>query len=211
MKKKVAIIGSGNIGTDLMIKIMRTSESLEVAALIGIDPQSDGLAMAGRLGVATTHDGIEGALALPEFGEARIVFDATSAKAHSHHDEVCRRLGKQMIDLTPAAVGPYVVPVVNMTEHFGTANLNMVSCGGQATIPMVAAVGRVADRVPYAEIVSSISSRSAGPGHPRQHRRVHRDHRAAGSRRSAAANAVRRSSSSTRPIRPSSCATRCSR
>ena len=164
MKTKVAIIGSGNIGTDLMIKIMRTSESLEVAALIGIDPQSDGLAMAGRLGVATTHDGIEGALALPEFGEARIVFDATSAKAHSHHDEVCRRLGKQMIDLTPAAVGPYVVPVVNMTKHFGTANLNMVSCGGQATIPMVAAVGRVADRVPYAEIVSSISSRSAGPG-----------------------------------------------
>lgn len=163
-KTPVAIIGSGNIGTDLMIKIMRTSEVLEVAAMVGIDPESDGLARAKRLNVATTHDGIDGLVAMPAFKDVRIVFDATSAGAHARHNAVCVEHGKQMIDLTPAAIGPYVVPVVNMTDHFGQPNLNMVTCGGQATIPMVHAVRRVASRVPYAEIVASISSRSAGPG-----------------------------------------------
>ncbi len=164
MKTKVAIIGSGNIGTDLMIKILRTSNTLDVAAMVGIDPQSDGLARAARMGVATTDKGVDGLLAMPVFHDVRIVFDATSARAHARHSEVCLNHGKQMIDLTPAAIGPYVVPVVNMTAHFDKPNLNMVTCGGQATIPMVAAVRRVATRVPYAEIVASISSRSAGPG-----------------------------------------------
>jgi acetaldehyde dehydrogenase len=163
MKQKVAIIGSGNIGTDLLIKILRTSEILEVSAFAGIDADSDGLKRARRMGVPVTDRGIQGLLEMPEFQEIRIVFDATSAKAHAHHDETLRGRGKQLIDLTPAALGPYVVPVVNMGEHFDAPNLNMVSCGGQATIPMVAAVNKVA-KVHYGEIVSSIASKSAGPG-----------------------------------------------
>jgi acetaldehyde dehydrogenase len=163
MKKRVAIIGSGNIGTDLLIKILRTSEILEVSAFAGIDADSDGLKRARRMGVPVTDRGIQGLLEMPEFQEIRIVFDATSAKAHAHHDETLRGRGKQLIDLTPAALGPYVVPVVNMGEHFDAPNLNMVSCGGQATIPMVAAVNQVA-KVHYGEIVSSIASKSAGPG-----------------------------------------------
>jgi acetaldehyde dehydrogenase len=163
MRKKVAIIGSGNIGTDLLIKILRTSEVLEVGAFVGIDPASDGLKRAHRMGVPVTDRGVQGLLEMPEFQDIGIVFDATSAKAHAHHDSVLRGHGKQLIDLTPAAVGPYVVPVVNMGEHFDAPNLNMVSCGGQATIPMVAAVNRVA-KVHYGEIVSSIASKSAGPG-----------------------------------------------
>ncbi|MGB3900321.1 MAG: acetaldehyde dehydrogenase (acetylating) [Mesorhizobium sp.] len=162
-KVKSAIIGSGNIGTDLMIKIMRNSASLEVAALIGVDPSSDGLARAARLGVATSHDGIEGLLRMPEFQDIRIVFDATSAAAHAKHDAALRQHGKQVIDLTPAAVGPYVVPPVNLDSHLDTQNINMVTCGGQATIPIVAAVSQVA-KVHYAEIVASIASKSAGPG-----------------------------------------------
>ncbi len=162
-KVKSAIIGSGNIGTDLMIKIMRNSAALEVAALIGVDPSSDGLARAARLGVATSHDGIDGLLRMPEFKDIRIVFDATSAAAHAKHDAVLRRHGKQVIDLTPAAIGPYVVPPVNLDSHLDTQNINMVTCGGQATIPIVAAVSRVA-KVHYAEIVASIASKSAGPG-----------------------------------------------
>ena len=163
MKTKVAIIGSGNIGTDLMIKILRTSEILEMAALVGIDPESDGLARARRMKVATTHEGIEGLVKIPEFKDIEILFDATSAGAHRHHDKVAREHGKTLIDMTPAAIGPYVVPVVNLDQHLNAPNINMVSCGGQATIPMVNAVDRVA-KVHYAEIVASISSRSAGPG-----------------------------------------------
>ncbi len=163
MKTRVAIVGSGNIGTDLMIKIIETSETLEMGALVGIDPDSDGLARARKLGVATTHEGLEGLAAMDEWAGIGIVFDATSAKAHARNAEICAAHGKTIIDLTPAAIGPYVVPVVNMDEHLGVPNINMVSCGGQATIPIVHAVDRVAT-VHYAEIVASISSRSAGPG-----------------------------------------------
>ncbi|PSJ53771.1 acetaldehyde dehydrogenase (acetylating) [Pseudaminobacter soli (ex Li et al. 2025)] len=162
-KIKSAIIGSGNIGTDLMMKIMRNSTTLEVAALIGVDSSSDGLARAASLGVATSHDGIDGLLRMPEFQDIRIVFDATSAGTHSKHNAILRRHGKQVIDLTPAAIGPYVVPPVNLDSHLDTQNVNMVTCGGQATIPVVAAVSRVA-KVHYAEIVASIASKSAGPG-----------------------------------------------
>ena len=160
---KVAIIGSGNIGTDLMIKVMRNSETLEMAAMVGIDPDSDGLARARRMGVATTHEGIDGLTALPCWDEIGIVFDATSAGAHTRHSEAVTGAGKVMLDLTPAAIGPFVVPVVNGEAHLAASNVNMVTCGGQATIPIVAAISAVAD-VPYAEIVASISSRSAGPG-----------------------------------------------
>ena len=163
MKTKVAIVGSGNIGTDLMIKVMETSRTLEMGALVGIDPDSDGLARAAKLGVATTHEGLGGLTRMAEWADIRIVFDATSAKAHKANSDICARDGKTIIDLTPAAIGPYVVPVVNMDEHLGAPNINMVSCGGQATIPMVHAVDRVA-KVHYAEIVASISSKSAGPG-----------------------------------------------
>ncbi|MBI3697385.1 MAG: acetaldehyde dehydrogenase (acetylating) [Acidobacteria bacterium] len=160
---KVAIIGSGNIGTDLMMKVLRTSKVLQMAALVGIEPESDGLARARGMGVATADGGIDEFVKMPQFKEVRIVFDATSAKSHRRHDEVLRAHGKQVIDLTPAAIGPYVVPVVNIEEHLDAPNLSMVSCGGQATIPMVAAVHRVA-KVHYAEIVATIASKSAGPG-----------------------------------------------
>jgi len=160
---KVAIIGSGNIGTDLMIKVMRTSEVLEMGAFVGIDPESDGLKRAARLGVATTHDGIDGLTKMAVWPEIGIVFDATSAGAHRKNSEICNAAGKVMIDLTPAAIGPYVIPPVNGEEHLDKMNVNMVTCGGQATIPIVAAVSRVA-RVHYGEIVASISSKSAGPG-----------------------------------------------
>ena len=159
----VAIIGSGNIGTDLMIKVLRTSRTLRMAAMVGVDPLSEGLDRAKRLGVATTCEGIGGLLAMPEFKDIRLVFDATSAAAHKHHDAVLRAHGKTLIDLTPAAIGPFVVPPVNGEQHLGAANLNMVTCGGQATIPIVAAIGKVTP-VLYAEIVASIASRSAGPG-----------------------------------------------
>lgn len=160
---KAAIIGSGNIGTDLMIKIMRASSVLEMTALVGIDPKSEGLERAGRLGVATTARGLDGLLAMPQWQEIGIVFDATSAAAHRKHADACLVAGKVMIDLTPAAIGPYVVPEVNGDDHLSASNVNMVTCGGQATIPIVAAVSHVAT-VHYAEIVSSIASRSAGPG-----------------------------------------------
>jgi acetaldehyde dehydrogenase len=163
LKLKVAIIGSGNIGTDLMIKIMRTSDVLEMAAFVGIDPESDGLKRAARMGVATTHEGIEGLKKLPVWPEIALVFDATSAGAHKRHNDVVQAAGKVMVDLTPAAIGPYVIPVVNGDEHLESANINMVTCGGQATIPIVAAVSSVAT-VHYAEIVASIASKSAGPG-----------------------------------------------
>jgi acetaldehyde dehydrogenase len=162
-RTKVAIIGSGNIGTDLMIKILRLSTTLEVAAMVGIDPASDGLARARRLGVPTTADGVAGLRALPGFGEIRVVLDATSAKAHVANAAALASSGKLLIDLTPAALGPYVVPAVNLEEHLGAPDVNMVTCGGQATIPIVAAVTAVTP-VHYAEIVASIASRSAGPG-----------------------------------------------
>ena len=159
----VAIIGSGNIGTDLMFKVIRLSESLRVVAMVGIDETSDGLARARRLGIATTHEGVEGLLRMPEFADVQVVFDATSAGAHVHNDKLVREQGRIMVDLTPAAIGPYVVPPVNLEEHLDTDNVNMVTCGGQATVPMVAAVSRVAPVV-YGEIVASIASKSAGPG-----------------------------------------------
>ncbi|MFM9441286.1 acetaldehyde dehydrogenase (acetylating) [Streptomyces acidiscabies] len=160
---KVAIIGSGNIGTDLMIKILRLSDTLEVAALAGIDPRSDGLARAARLKVPTTHEGVDGLIAMPGFDEIEIVFDATSAKAHIANAEKLSRYGKKLIDLTPAAIGPFVVPPVNLEDQLDADNVNMVTCGGQATIPMVAAVAAVTP-VHYGEIVASIASKSAGPG-----------------------------------------------
>ncbi|ATA55609.1 acetaldehyde dehydrogenase (acetylating) [Variovorax boronicumulans] len=162
-KLKVAVIGSGNIGTDLMIKIMRNSKHLEIVAMAGIDPQSDGLARAARLGIAVTAQGIDGLIAMPEFQDVGIVFDATSAQAHLVSAARLGPSGCRIIDLTPAAIGPFVVPVVNLDTHVDAVNLNMVTCGGQATIPIVAAINRVAP-VRYAEIVASIASKSAGPG-----------------------------------------------
>ena len=162
-KTKVAIIGSGNIGTDLMIKIMRLSDVLEMGALVGIDPESDGLKRAQRMGVATTAEGVEGLVAMPGFADIRIVFDATSAGAHAHHNAVLQAHGKVVIDLTPAAIGPYTIPPVNGDANLDAPNVNMVTCGGQATIPIVAAINSVA-KVHYGEIVASISSKSAGPG-----------------------------------------------
>jgi acetaldehyde dehydrogenase len=163
LRTKVAIIGSGNIGTDLMIKIMRTSQHLEMVVMVGVDPDSDGLARARRFGFTTTHNGVNGLITLPEFDDVEIIFDATSAQAHKDNARKLQPLGKRLIDLTPAAIGPYVVPAVNLEEHLHAPNLNMVTCGGQATIPIVAAISRVVP-VAYAEIVASIASRSAGPG-----------------------------------------------
>jgi acetaldehyde dehydrogenase len=144
---------------------MRNSQHLEMAAMVGIDPNSDGLARAARLGVATTHEGVVGLTRLPVFNDIDFVFDATSAGAHVKNDALLRTFKRsiRVIDLTPAAIGPYCVPVVNLDAHIDAPNVNMVTCGGQATIPMVAAVSRVA-KVHYAEIVASISSKSAGPG-----------------------------------------------
>ncbi|MCY4198778.1 MAG: acetaldehyde dehydrogenase (acetylating) [Gammaproteobacteria bacterium] len=164
MTTKCAILGSGNIGTDLMMKIVKTSDELELVLMVGIEADSEGLRCARGLGITTCEAGIDGARELANWSDMRIVFDATSAGAHSHHDALCRADNKQLVDLTPAAIGPYCVPVVNLSEHLGTGNVNMVSCGGQATIPMVHAVRRVSERVPYAEIVASVASKSAGPG-----------------------------------------------
>jgi acetaldehyde dehydrogenase len=160
---KVAIIGPGNIGTDLMIKVLRISETLEMGAMVGIDATSDGLARAERFGVPITSDGVDGLIALDGFDDIAIVFDATSAGAHRANAAKLAPYGKILVDLTPAAIGPFVVPPVNLDEHIGVSNVNMVTCGGQATIPIVAAVSRVT-AVPYAEIVASVASKSAGPG-----------------------------------------------
>jgi len=160
---KAAVVGSGNIGTDLMIKILKLSETLDCTALVGIDPDSDGLARARELGVRTVDTGVQGLLALPDFDELRIVFDATSAEAHRANHALLRDTHVTLIDLTPAAIGPFLVPTVNLHEHQDAANVNMVTCGGQATIPVVAAISSVTP-VLYAEIVASIASRSAGPG-----------------------------------------------
>jgi len=156
----VAIIGSGNIGTDLMFKLGR-SEQLDLVALIGIDPDSDGLARARALGYEAPANGIDWVSENPN--AVKLVFDATSAYVHVRHAKVLAELGITAVDLTPAARGPKVIPPVNLMEHLDASNVNMVTCGGQATTPMVAAVSRVT-RVPYAEMVSTVSSKSAGPG-----------------------------------------------
>jgi acetaldehyde dehydrogenase len=159
----VAILGSGNIATDLMFKVRRGAVRLQVVAMVGIDPASDGLSRARRMGLATSANGVQGLLSLPEFSEVRVVFDATSAPAHLQSWRYLEPMGVRVIDLTPAALGPYCVPVVNLDEHLDAANLNMVTCGGQATVPIVSSVNEV-HPVAYAEIVSSIASKSAGPG-----------------------------------------------
>lgn len=160
---RAAIIGSGNIGTDLLYKIDRLSEILDMAVMVGIDPASEGLSRARELGVQSVDTGLDGLVAMDIFADIDIVFDATSARAHLRHDAVLANYGKQVVDLTPAAIGPFVVPPVNLDALTMPRNVNMVTCGGQATIPIVAAVNAVA-KVHYAEIVASIASRSAGPG-----------------------------------------------
>lgn len=159
-KVKVAVLGSGNIGTDLMMKLGR-SEVLELTTVIGIDPESDGLKRAREKGYVTIDNGIKGFLERPELAD--IIFDATSAKAHIRHAKLLREAGKQVLDMTPAAVGPFVVPPVNINQHLEADNINLITCGGQATIPMVHAINRI-QPVEYAEIVATISSKSAGPG-----------------------------------------------
>lgn len=159
-KVKVAILGSGNIGTDLMFKILREPGHMELVLLAGIEPQSEGLARARSSGIHATHEGIQPILA---DSSIRIVFDATSAYAHVRHAKMLREAGRIAIDLTPAARGPYVIPPVNLIEHLDKENVNLITCGGQATIPLVHAASRVAP-VPYAEMVSTIASLSAGPG-----------------------------------------------
>ncbi len=161
-KINAAIIGSGNIGTDLLMKALR-SPFITPTWVVGIDPSSEGLAIARERGVKTTHEGISGLLPQVAADQVRIAFDATSASAHRENDRKLRALGVRIIDLTPAAIGPYCIPPVNLQEHLDEPNLNMVTCGGQATIPMVAAVSRV-QPVAYAEIVATVASRSAGPG-----------------------------------------------
>ncbi len=163
VRVSVAIIGSGNIGTDLMFKVMKRSKHLVMGAMVGIDPASDGLARAKRLGVPISSEGVDGLVKLPNFKNIRIAFDATSAGAHARHNQVLQQHGVQVIDLTPAAIGPYVIPVVNLHQHLDSPNINMVTCGGQATIPIVYAVSRKT-RVHYAEIVASIASKSGGAG-----------------------------------------------
>jgi len=162
MKINAAIIGPGNIGTDLLMKAQR-SAVIQPVWSVGIVPGSEGLKRAKNLGVKTTSEGIAGLLPHVQSDEIRIVFDATSARAHHHHAAALKDSGVVLVDLTPAAIGPYCVPPVNLGAHRAAPNVNMVSCGGQATIPMVAAVSQV-QSVEYAEIVATVASRSVGPG-----------------------------------------------
>ena len=163
-KIKCALIGPGNIGTDLLYKLRR-SAVLEPVWMVGIDPTSEGLARARELGLKTTSDGVDGLLPHVLEDGIQIAFDATSAYVHAENSRKLNALGVMMIDLTPAAIGPYCVPPVNLKTHVGRKemNVNMVTCGGQATIPMVAAVSQV-QKVSYGEIVATVSSRSVGPG-----------------------------------------------
>ncbi|WP_042301802.1 acetaldehyde dehydrogenase (acetylating) [Paraburkholderia kururiensis] len=163
-KIRCALIGPGNIGTDLLAKLQR-SPVLEPVWMVGIDPDSDGLKRARELGIKTTAEGVDGLLPHVKADNVQIAFDATSAYVHAENSRKLNELGVMMIDLTPAAIGPYCVPPVNLKEHIGKRemNVNMVTCGGQATIPMVYAVSRV-QPVDYAEIIATVSSRSAGPG-----------------------------------------------
>jgi acetaldehyde/propanal dehydrogenase len=163
-KLNAAIIGSGNIGTDLLFKALR-SKWIDPKWMVGIDPDSDGLARAAKKGLKTTSDGVDGLLESLEADDIRIAFDATSARAHLDNSPKLTDRGIRVVDLTPAALGPFCVPPVNLSEHIGAdeMNVNMVTCGGQATIPMVAAVSRV-QPVEYGEIVATVSSKSAGPG-----------------------------------------------
>ncbi len=165
-KKKIrcALIGPGNIGTDLLAKLQR-SPVLEPVWMVGIDPESDGLKRAREMGIKTTAEGVDGLVPHMLADGVQIVFDATSAYVHAENSRKVNAQGALMIDLTPAAIGPYCVPPVNLAEHVGRGemNVNMVTCGGQATIPMVAAVSRV-QPVAYGEIVATVSSRSVGPG-----------------------------------------------
>ncbi|MDO5619482.1 acetaldehyde dehydrogenase (acetylating) [Kocuria sp.] len=163
MKTRVVIIGSGNIGTDLMFKILRRSQRLELAAVVGIDPQSEGLALARDQNIVTISDGVEGLVESPSFKGVEIIFDATSAAAHKHNVAVLASHPVRIIDLTPAAMGPLVIPSVNLGAYPDAREVNMVTCGGQATIPIVAAM-TAQTVVPYCEIVASIASKSAGPG-----------------------------------------------
>ena len=164
MKVNAALVGSGNIGTDLMMKALR-SDWINPAWMVGIDPASDGLAKARSSGLKTTHAGVDDLLEHIDTDGIKIAFDATSAYIHPENSSKLEACGVLVIDLTPAAIGPYCVPPVNLQEHVGRqeTNVNMVSCGGQATIPMVAAVSRV-QPVKYAEIVATVASKSAGPG-----------------------------------------------
>src|SRR5437870_3949498 len=155
-----AVIGTGNIGTDLMEKLARSS-TLQLEAMVGIDPGSEGLARARGKGIEATSDGV--AWLLERADRFRLVFEATSAKIHARHAPLLREAGLVAVDLTPAAVGPAVIPSVNLKDHLDAPNVNLITCGGQATVPIVAAVARVC-LVPYAEIVSTVASKSAGPG-----------------------------------------------
>ncbi|MCC6999552.1 MAG: acetaldehyde dehydrogenase (acetylating) [Deltaproteobacteria bacterium] len=163
-KLKVAIVGSGNIGTDLMYKALR-SEWVQPVWVVGVDPASDGLARARAAGLKTTAEGLDGMLPHLATDGVRLAFDATSAHAHAEHARKLAERDVVVIDLTPAALGPYCIPPVNLAAHVGTGamNVNMVSCGGQATVPIVAAVSRV-QPVAYAEIVATVASKSIGPG-----------------------------------------------
>ena len=163
-KIKCALIGPGNIGTDLLAKLQR-SPVLEPVWMVGIDPTSDGLKRAQEMGIKTTAEGVDGLVPHIKADGVQIVFDATSAYVHAENSRKVNAEGAMMIDLTPAAIGPFCVPPVNLREHVGKRemNVNMVTCGGQATIPMVAAVSRV-QPVEYGEIVATVSSKSAGPG-----------------------------------------------